>query len=182
MRNGRFSSFHHRQHRQKITFVNIGGDDDDEDEDDEKIDQCDVLQARLRYCHALFGCQRHTLSIVGYQWMVCKQNIQNVQNILNSHFQGFLCDSLHGRARPGASPLSDLRSSQFLLCPSRPKGCTIFKTSCHQFVSFVACCPVFCHSRFYHSSTPPSPKSLVSHSRTHTTQATVYSFDKISLF
>ena len=29
---------------------------------------------------------------------------------------------------------------------------------------------------------PPSPKSLVSHSRTHTTQATVYSFDKISLF
>ena len=30
--------FHHRQHRQEITFVNIGGDDDDEDEDDEEID------------------------------------------------------------------------------------------------------------------------------------------------
>ena len=30
--------FHHRQHRQKITFVDIGGDDDDEDEDDEEID------------------------------------------------------------------------------------------------------------------------------------------------
>ena len=64
MRNGRFSSFQHRQHRQKITFVNIGGDDDDEDEDDEEIDQCDVLQARLRYRHALFRCHSQSLSNV----------------------------------------------------------------------------------------------------------------------
>ena len=95
---------------------------------------------------------------------------------MNSHFQGFLCDSLHGRARPGASPLSDLRSSQFLLLPSRPKGCTIFKTRCHRFVSSVACCPVFCHSRFYHSSTSPHPNHLsvtVAHTLQHRPLCTV---------